>query len=247
MESYIFGIRPLDESLDAGKLPDKVLIQKGLKGHTYQRLFARIRELKIPFQMVPPERLNRLGKKNHQGIVAFMPSIVYQKLEDILPGLFESSATPLIVLLDGVTDVRNMGAVARSAECAGAHALVIPEKGSASVTADAIKASAGALSRIPVCREASLLQSIAFLQECGLNTLVCDDSGRSSIYDEDLLGPLALIMGSEDKGVSPAVRKVAGKVAAIPMKGNIASLNVAVATGVALFEAVRQREPKRKP
>lgn len=217
-----------------------------MQGQAYQRLFARIRQLKIPFQMVPPERLNKLGKKNHQGIVAYMPSIAYQKLEGILPGIFEDGANPLIVLLDGVTDVRNLGAVARSAECAGAHALVIPEKGSASVTADAVKASAGALSRIPVCRETSLLQSIAFLGECGLSTVVCDDSGRGSIYDEDLAGPLALIMGSEDKGVSPAVRKVAGKVAAIPMKGKIASLNVAVATGVALFEAVRQRQLKKK-
>ncbi len=241
LESFIFGIRPLSESLDAGKLPDKVLIQKGLQGNAFHQLFGRIRSLGIPYQVVPQERLNRLTRKNHQGVIAFMPLIEYQKLEHIIPALFEAGETPLLLVLDGVTDVRNLGAVARSAECAGAHALVIPQKGSATVTADAIKTSAGALSKIPVCREPNLLESIAFLQACGVHTLVCDDSGRTSIYEEDLDKPLALIMGSEDKGVSPAVRKVAGKLAVIPMKGTIASLNVAVATGVALFEAIRQR------
>lgn len=230
------------EAIQSGKLPEKVLIQKGLKGDNYQKLFSLIREKKIPFQMVPVEKLNRVTRKNHQGIIAQMPSIEYVKLEDILPGIFESGETPLLVLLDGITDVRNLGAIARSAECAGADAIIIPEKGSASVSADAIKASAGALNRIPVCKETHILQSIAFIQECGIRVIACDSKGKSNLYNEDLSVPVAVIMGSEDKGVSPAARQVADKVVEIPMKGKTGSLNVSVATGIVLFEALRQRD-----
>ncbi len=242
MENHIFGMHPLMEAIQSGKLPEKVLIQKGLKGDNYQKLFSLIREKKIPFQMVPVEKLNRVTRKNHQGIIAQMPSIEYVKLEDILPGIFESGETPLLVLLDGITDVRNLGAIARSAECAGADAIIIPEKGSASVSADAIKASAGALNRIPVCKETHILQSIAFIQECGIRVIACDSKGESNLYNEDLSVPVAVIMGSEDKGVSPAARQVADKVVEIPMKGKTGSLNVSVATGIVLFEALRQRD-----
>jgi len=242
LENHIFGMHPLMEAIQSGKLPEKVLIQKGLKGDNYQKLFSLIREKKIPFQMVPVEKLNRVTRKNHQGIIAQMPSIEYVKLEDILPGIFESGETPLLVLLDGITDVRNLGAIARSAECAGADAIIIPEKGSASVSADAIKASAGALNRIPVCKETHILQSIAFIQECGIRVIACDSKGESNLYNEDLSVPVAVIMGSEDKGVSPAARQVADKVVEIPMKGKTGSLNVSVATGIVLFEALRQRD-----
>jgi len=242
LENHIFGMHPLMEAIQSGKLPEKVLIQKGLKGDNYQKLFSLIREKKIPFQMVPVEKLNRVTRKNHQGIIAQMPSIEYVKLEDILPGIFESGETPLLVLLDGITDVRNLGAIARSAECAGADAIIIPEKGSASVSADAIKASAGALNRIPVCKETHILQSIAFIQECGIRVIACDSKGKSNLYNEDLSVPVAVIMGSEDKGVSPAARQVADKVVEIPMKGKTGSLNVSVATGIVLFEALRQRD-----
>lgn len=242
MENHIFGMHPLMEAIQSGKQPEKVLIQKGLKGDNYQKLFSLIREKKIPFQMVPVEKLNRVTRKNHQGIIAQMPSIEYVKLENILPGIFESGETPLLVLLDGITDVRNLGAIARSAECAGADAIIIPEKGSASVSADAIKASAGALNRIPVCKETHILQSIAFIQECGIRVIACDSKGKSNLYNEDLSVPVAVIMGSEDKGVSPAARQVADKVVEIPMKGKTGSLNVSVATGIVLFEALRQRD-----
>ncbi len=242
MENHIFGIHPILEAIDSGKLPEKVLIQKGLQGENYQKLFSLIREKKIPFQMVPVEKLNRLTRKNHQGIIAQMPVIEYHTLENILPGIFESGNTPLLVLLDGVTDVRNLGAIARSAECAGAQAIIIPAKGSAPVSADAIKASAGALSRIPVCRETHILQSIAFIQECGIRVLACDNRGKDTIYGENLSAPLAVIMGAEDKGVSPAARKVADNVVEIPMRGETGSLNVSVATGIILFEALRQRD-----
>ncbi len=242
MENYIFGIHPVLESLEAGKIPEKVLIQKGLQGDNFQKLFARVRALKVPFQMVPVEKLNRITKKNHQGVIAEMPVIEFAKLENLIPAVFESGETPLIVMLDGVTDVRNLGAIARSAECAGAHAIILPEKGSARVNSDAIRASSGALSRLPVCKEAHLLHSIAFLKECGIHVMACDSKGTTSIYQEDLRKPLAVVMGSEEKGVSAAARKMADQVAEIPMKGKIASLNVSVATGIILFESLRQRD-----
>ena len=241
MEKYIFGIHPLIEYIESGKTPEKVLIQRGLQGSNFQRLFSLIRNKKIPFQMVPLERLNKTGKKNHQGILAYIPAIDYARLEDIIPGLYESGERPLILIMEGITDVRNLGAAARTAECAGAHAIVIPEKGGASVSADAVKASAGALSRIPVCREGSLLQSLAFLRECGLKILSCDSRGKRTLYDEDLREPLAVVIGSEDRGISPAIRKVSDDICSIPMKGKIDSLNVSVATGVVLFEVLRQR------
>jgi 23S rRNA (guanosine2251-2'-O)-methyltransferase len=244
LENYIFGIHPLTEYISNGDKPERVLIQQGLKGSNFQQLFSLIRNNKIPFQMVPPERLNKFKKQNHQGIVAFIPHIAYQSLETIIPAIIDSGATPLLVLLDGITDVRNMGAIARSAECAGAHAIVIGEKGSAPVNADAIKASAGALSRIPVCKESGIVYAISFLKACGITILALDDRAKQSIYETKLSGPLAIVMGSEDRGVSSAAKKNAGSVAAIPMKGQIASLNVSVATGIVLFEAMRQRMNK---
>lgn len=241
MEQFIFGIHPVLESLESGRIPEKVLIQKGLQGSTFQKLFALIRKKKIPFQMVPAERLSKVTTGNHQGVIAYISAIEYHSLEDLLPGIFERGETPLLVLLDGVTDVRNLGAIGRSAECAGAHAVVLPAKGSANVTPDAIKASAGALSRIPVCKEANILQSIAFLQACGIRVVACDSKGHENVFNSDLTKPLAIVMGSEDKGVSAAVRKTSDNVVEIPMKGAIGSLNVSVATGIILFEALRQR------
>lgn len=229
------------EALDDGKPIEKILIRKGLQGENFQKLFQRIRKEKVPFQMVPVEKLNRVTRKNHQGIIAFGALIEYQSLHQVLPMIFEQGETPMLVLLDGITDVRNLGALARSAECAGAHALVIPEKGMAPVNAEAIKASSGALSRIPVCRESSIPESIAFIRECGIGVAALDEKGRESIYEADLTGPTAFVMGAEDRGVSAAVLKMADKILTIPMKGRVASLNVSVATGVVLFEALRQR------
>lgn len=229
------------EALENGMPIEKVLIQKGLHGDNFQKLFQRIRREKVPFQVVPIEKLNRVTRKNHQGIIAFGSLIEYQPLHEVLPMVFEQGETPLLVLADGITDVRNLGALARSAECAGAHALIIPEKGMAPINAEAIKASSGALNRIPVCRESSIPESIAFIRECGIEVIACDEKGEETIYQADLRGPVAIIMGSEDKGVSTASLKLAGKILSIPMKGKIASLNVSVATGVVLFEVQRQR------
>lgn len=242
MENYIFGLRPVIEFLEEGKIPEKVYIQKGLTGVIFQQLFQTIREKEIPFQMVPIEKLNRITRNNHQGVVAQVATIEYQKLEALLPGIYEKGETPLLVILDKITDIRNLGAIARSAECAGAHAIVMGEKSSAPVNADAIKTSAGALSRIPVCKERDIMESIAFLKESGIKTIACTEKADKTIYQGSLTGPVAIIMGSEEKGISRACLTMADDQLSIPQRGRIGSLNVSVATGVVLFEVIRQRE-----
>lgn len=242
MENYIFGIRPLTEALEKGEKPEKVLLQQGLQGENYQQLFHIIRREKIPYQVVPVEKLNRVTRKNHQGVIAYISLIVYQPLHELLPMIYDQGELPMLVLLDRVTDVRNLGAIARSAECFGAHAIVIPDKGSAPVNADAIKTSAGALSRLPVCREGNIIETIAFLKESGIKIVAATEKGNVSIFNADLSGPIAIIMGSEDKGISPALLRLATQTVSIPMKGNIASLNVSVAAGIMLSVAHQQRK-----
>jgi 23S rRNA (guanosine2251-2'-O)-methyltransferase len=242
LENFIFGIHPVLEAINSGERPEKILIQQGLQGENFQRLFQEIRLKKIPYQMVPVEKLNRVTRKNHQGIIAYIPIVSYQPIETLLPMIFDKGETPLLVILDRITDVRNLGALARSAECAGAHAIIIQEKGSAPINADAIKASAGALSRIALCRENNILETIAFLQESGFQVLACSEKGHKTIYQADLKKPLAVILGAEDKGISSACLKMADQQLRIPMKGHISSLNVSVAAGVVLFEVLRQRE-----
>ena len=241
MDNLIIGIRPLDEYISGGGKPDRVLIQQGLKGPNFQKLFAEIRGKRIPFQMVPVERLNKISKQNHQGIIAIIPAIEYHSLDKLLPKIIESGEKPLLLILDGITDVRNFGAIARTAECAGVHAIVVGEKATAPINEDAIKTSAGALSRIPVCKEATVKHAVHFLKAIGIEIVVCDDKAKASVYDYVFDKPLALVMGSEDKGVAKAINKMADRIISIPMMGNISSLNVSVATGIILFEAVRQR------
>ncbi len=229
------------EALREGKKPERVFIQKGLTGGTFQELFKLIRDEGINYQMVPQEKLNRITRKNHQGVIAQVAVIEYHTLEQVLPSIYDQGETPLLVILDRITDVRNLGAIARSAEVAGAHAIVIGEKSSAPVNADAIKTSAGALARIPVCKEKDLLESITFLSQSGIKVVACTEKSGTTIYDADLTGPVAILMGSEDKGITPLLLKMASEKAAIPQKGKTGSLNVSVATGIVLFEALRQR------
>lgn len=245
MENYIFGLRPVMEALEEGKIPERVYFQKGLTGPIFNQVFQKVREREIPFQMVPVEKLNRITRSNHQGIIAQVAVIEYQKLENLLPRIYEMGETPLLVILDKVTDVRNMGAIARSAECAGAHAIIIGEKSSAPVNADAIKTSAGALARIPVCKEREILESIAFIKESGITIAACTEKAPGTIYEANLSGPMAIIMGSEEKGISKACLAMADHIVSIPQKGKTGSLNVSVATGVVLFEILRQREFNR--
>jgi 23S rRNA (guanosine2251-2'-O)-methyltransferase len=241
LENYIFGIRPVIEMINEGKIPEKVFIQKGLTGPSFHQLFQVVREKEIPFQMVPVEKLNRITNKNHQGIIAQIAMIEYHRLDMLVTSIYEKGETPLLVILDKVTDVRNLGAIARSAEVAGAHGIVIGEKSSAPVNADAIKTSAGALARLPVCKERDIMESIAFLKESGIKTIACTEKADITIYGTDMKGPVAIIMGSEDKGISRACLAMADEMAAIPQKGRTGSLNVSVAAGVVMFEINRQR------
>ncbi|WP_423149528.1 23S rRNA (guanosine(2251)-2'-O)-methyltransferase RlmB [Rubrolithibacter danxiaensis] len=237
----IFGIRAVVEAIKSGKEIESVYIQRGLTGSIFQELKSLLKEEELTFQLVPVEKLNRLTQKNHQGVVAFISPIIYQKIEDIIPQIFERGETPLILLLDGITDVRNLGAIARTAECAGVHALVVPAKGSAQINPDTVKTSAGALFKIPVCRHESLLKVARFLQESGLQLVACTEKTNDFLYKPDYTAPTAVIMGSEEDGISSELLRISDHLAKIPMFGEIASLNVSVSAGIILYEAVRQR------
>ena len=241
-ESLIFGIRPVIEAISAGKEIDKILLQKGLRGELFHELFGLIREFNIPLQTVPIDRLNRITRKNHQGVIAFISQISYHKLEQVMPGVYESGKTPLVLILDHITDVRNFGAIARTAECSGVNAIVIPSKGAAAINEDAMKTSAGALNIIPVCRVDRLEDAVRFLKESGLKVVAATEKAVTDYDNEDLNIPLAIVMGSEDHGVSPQILKSSDSLVKIPQTGEIGSLNVSVAAGVLLFETLRQRK-----
>jgi 23S rRNA (guanosine2251-2'-O)-methyltransferase len=240
--TLIFGTRAVIEAIQAGKELDRILIQRGLNNQLFHELRKALQEKNIPYQIVPPEKLNRLARnRNHQGVIASISEITFHTTEELLPAVFESGKIPLIIVLDKVTDVRNFGAIARSAECAGADFIVVPEQGSAAVNADAIKTSAGALHRIPVCRERNLKNTLEFLKDSGVQIIACHEKTDHLIYQADLKIPTAILLGSEDQGISPEYVKRSDRQVKIPMPGTIASLNVSVAAGIILFEAVRQR------
>jgi len=238
---HVYGIRAVMEAIESGKEIESLFIQRGLGGGLWNDLKRVLKEHGIGFQQVPIEKLNRITRKNHQGVIAVISPITYQRLENIIPAIYERGEVPLLLILDGITDVRNLGAIARSAECAGVHALVVPSKGSAEINPDAIKTSAGALYKIDVCREENLSNTVKFLQESGIKVVVCTEKTEENIYSTDFSGPIALIMGSEEKGVSNDLIRIADDLAKIPMFGEIGSLNVSVATGIVLYEALRQR------
>lgn len=237
----VFGIRAVIEAIKSGKDIESLFIQRGLGGELIFELRSLLAEYKIDSQQVPIEKLNRITLKNHQGVIAVISPITYQKIDDIIPMIFEKGEVPLILILDGVTDVRNVGAIARTAECAGVHAIVVPSKGTAQINPDTIKTSAGALYNIPVCRESSLLQTAKFLQSSGLQIVCCTEKTNDYIYTPDYTVPTAIIMGGEDDGVSNDIIRIADHLAKIPMYGEIESLNVSVSTGVILYEAIRQK------
>ena len=241
-ENYIFGIRAVLEAAQAGKDLDKVLVRRGGGSDLLKKLLAVLSKMEIPVQQVPVEKLNRITGKNHQGVIAFLSEVSYLDITTLLPSIFEKGEDPLILLLDGVSDVRNFGAIARSAECAGVHAIVIPASGSAAINADAVKTSAGALHRIPVCRHRDLLTVMRFLKESGLRMYAATEKATDSMYATEMTGPAGLVLGSEDTGISAQLLKIADSWVSIPMKGSIASLNVSVAAGVLLFEILRQRD-----
>ncbi|ADX67951.1 MULTISPECIES: 23S rRNA (guanosine(2251)-2'-O)-methyltransferase RlmB [Weeksella] len=240
-EGGIFGLRPIIEAIESGKTIDKLFVQKGLQGEIFSQLRKLIAQYEIPTSYVPVEKLNRLTGKNHQGVYAFLSPIEFDSIENVLPQIYERGKTPFLLILDRVSDVRNFGAIARTAECVGIDAIIIPYKGSASVNADAVKTSAGALYNIPICKENNLKKTVDYLQQSGIVLAAASEKSDTYLYDVDFTTPLAIIMGSEEDGVSDALLKVSDYIIKLPMAGQTASLNVSVACGAILYEAVRQR------
>lgn len=240
-EGIVYGLHPVIEAIRSGKLPDKVLVKKGLTSPQIDELQQLIRKHQIVRQDVPVEKLNRLTNAPHQGVIAFMPAIEYQDLEKLIPFLFEQGKDPLLVVLDRITDVRNLGAIARTAFCAGADAIIIPSRESAMVNEDAIKTSAGALLHLPVCRVHNLYQSLTYIKDAGYRIISVTEKGKSLHFEANYSGPIAMVVGSEEDGISKDILRLSNERVKIPLLGNLDSLNVSVAAGVVLYEAVRQR------
>lgn len=242
---YIFGIRAVIEAIEAGKEIDKILVKKELSSDLAEELLKIAREAHVPVQKVPVEKINRITRKNHQGVLAFLSAVSYYKLEYLVPQIYENGKLPFIVLLDGITDVRNFGAIARTCDCAGVDAIVIPDRGSVSVGADAVKTSAGALLYVPVCREHSLSWAVRFLRDSGYKVYGASEKAIHDYTSPDYTSPVAIVLGSEEKGISDEVLRLCDGLVAIPEYGNINSLNVSVAAGIMVYEVVRQRNLHR--
>ena len=238
---YIFGIRAVMEAIEAGRQIDKVLMRRDLGGDLARELQKMIQEYDVVMQKVPLEKLNRITMKNHQGVVALLSPVEYYRLENLLPVIYEEGKVPKILVLDGITDNRNFGAIARTAECAGFDTIIIPQRNSVTVNADAVKTSAGALLHIPVCRERDMTQALKYLKDSGCKVIGATEKGTTEYSEADCTVPIAIVMGSEDTGMSRDVIKLCDELVAIPIEGNIGSLNVSVAAGVMMYEVVRQR------
>ena len=243
MEStqLIFGIHAVLEALNTGKQIEKILLKKGMEGGHITHICSLCRDRNIPVQYVPIEKMDRTASGRHQGVVAFLAHLDYIPLEEAVEDALAAQPNPLFLLLDGVTDVRNLGAIARTAECAGVSLIVLPAKGGAALNADAVKSSAGALFRIPVSRVPNLRMALYYLKESGFSIIGASEKGATSLFDTHMCGPTAIVFGAEDTGISPQVRALCNHQVFIPMQGKISSLNVSAAAAAVLFEAVRQR------
>lgn len=237
----VFGIRAVIEAIESGKQVDKVLMKKDLGGELARELLSVTSEYNVPVQRVPVERINKVTRKNHQGVIAFMAAVDYYHVDDIVSALYDEGINPLVVVLDGVTDVRNFGAIARTCECAGVNCIVIPERNSVSVNADAVKTSAGALNYLPVCRERNLVKAVQYLRDSGFKVMGASEKTDLNYTKADFTGPVAIVLGAEDTGISTDVLKLCDTLVAIPEFGQINSLNVSVAGGIMIYEVVRQR------
>jgi 23S rRNA (guanosine2251-2'-O)-methyltransferase len=240
-KEFIFGMHPVMEAIRGGRQIDRVLVRQGLRGGQYHELMQVVNEYAIPWQVVPQEKLDYITRKNHQGVVAWLSAIEFQNIENILPRIFEEGGDPLLLMLDGVSDVRNFGAIVRSALCFGANAVIIPEKNSARISADAVKASAGALSTFPVCRVKSLTKCLTYLKESGLKAVSATEKADKEVSTVGLGGPVVIVLGSEDKGISRELLEMSDLQVSISITGNIGSLNVSVSAGILLYEIGRQR------
>lgn len=238
---YIYGIRAVMEAIEAGRDIDKVLVSKDLHGDLIRELLDLIHRDKVVMRRVPVEKINRITRKNHQGVVALLSAVTYHKLEHLVPELYEAGRVPFIVVLDGITDVRNFGAIARTCECAAVDAIVISEHGSVGVGGDAVKTSAGALNHIPVCRERDSAYAVRYLKDAGFQVVAATEKSSINYTEGTYTDPVAIVMGAEDVGVSPEVMRLCDTRVGIPMLGKVSSLNVSVAAGVMIYEVVRQR------
>ena len=241
-EDRIYGIHPVREALTGNKKMEKILIKKGMDNHSVTEIADLARQQNVPVQYVPQEKLNQMsGNRNHQGVMAVLAQLDYISLEEAVEAASANNKYPTVLLLDGVSDVRNFGAIARTCECAGVGALILPAKGGAAVNQDAIKTSAGALLRIPACKVPNLRTALYYLKESGFTVIGTVAGLNKTIYDADFCRPTALVMGAEGKGISGGVMQLCDQLVSIPQLGEIGSLNVSAATAVVLYEAVRQR------
>lgn len=240
-EDYIFGIHPVMEALEADKTIDRIFMQNGLQGPNVAELKKRLAQQKIRISYVPVEKLNRITRKNHQGVIAFVTEIAFHRVEDVVPQLFEDGKTPFLLILDRLTDVRNFGAICRTAECVGVDAVIIPEKGAAPVNSDAIKTSAGALYNIKICKENNLAHTVDYLQQSGIAVFAATEKAANLVYTADFRQPCAVVMGNEETGISKEVLHHADEKIKLPITGKTQSLNVSVACGAILYEAFRQK------
>ena len=237
----IFGLRAVMEAIQNNESIDKIYIQKGLSGHLFQELQQHLSSKEYNLSYVPIEKLNKLVKGNHQGVVAKISPVEFKSLEEIVEQVQENSTAPLFLLLDQIDDVRNFGAIIRTAECCGVNAIIVQKKGGAPITADTVKTSAGAIFNIPIAKVDHIKDAIYYLQSFGIKVLAATEKTDDLIYDKDLSQSLALVMGNEGRGINPSVLKIVDEKAKLPMKGSIGSLNVSVACGAFLYEVLRQR------
>ncbi len=240
-DDFIFGLRPVIEAIEADKTIDKIFLQTGLQGPIFAELKALLAKYKIRPNYVPIEKLNRFTRKNHQGVVAFISDVPFESIEDVLPQLFEQGKTPFLLILDRLTDVRNFGAICRTAECTGVDAIILPEKGAAPINSDAIKTSAGAIYNIKICKEKNLSHTVNFLQQSGVKVFAATEKAQKLIYDVSFAEPCAIVLGNEETGISKEVLHHADDKIKLPITGKTQSLNVSVAAGAILYEAVRQK------
>jgi 23S rRNA (guanosine2251-2'-O)-methyltransferase len=240
-DNFIFGTRAVLEAIDSGKQIEKVLLKQEARNELSRELLTVLKARKIYFQFVPFQKLNKISRKNHQGVIAFISPVVFYDVEEIVTRIFETGKTPFILILDGVTDVRNFGAVVRTAECAGVDAVLVPEKSSAGINADAVKTSAGAIFNIPICRTNSLKKTIEKLKLSGLRIISASEKAQNYYYKTDFTLPTALVVGDEENGISDTILSLSDDTVKIPIIGQIKSLNVSVAASVLIYETVRQR------
>ncbi|MCU0418902.1 MAG: 23S rRNA (guanosine(2251)-2'-O)-methyltransferase RlmB [Cyclobacteriaceae bacterium] len=240
-KDMIFGTRAVMEAIRAQRPIERVYVQTGLANDLIKELIQTAKQHNVPYTFTPQEKLNRLSSKNHQGVICLLSAVTYAQVEDLIDHAYAHGREPFFLIVDRVTDVRNFGAMARTADCAGLTGIILADKGNAPITGDAVKTSAGALSYMPVCRVSDLRKTIKLLKQNGIQVIACTEKAEHLLFDVDMKGPLAVVMGSEEDGISPDLLREADILAKIPMQGHIASLNVSVAAGIAIYEAVRQK------